>query len=608
MKKTLHRSFFAFLTFLLAFSALQAQGPDAYGYTWKDSDDPQGPVFDWIDITAVGTEVTGLGDDNSSGPVQMGMDFHFYWSDFSQIKFGSNGWLSFDNVSNIASCFPSIPTPNASNNLICPLMADLNFDGGSPGKMFTFHDDTPGDEKFIISYENVTFWTQGNPIFGSNTFQVILSNADSSITFQYATMDTDFTYTCTTNSKVVGGIENLTGDIGLELFNGTMPPSNYAVKFYYPQVITLSIIDAAPTSNQNEDNEGVFLLPNEIVNLTSTISNTGNADITTQTPVAATVTLFGGPAVYTDIQAVSSLAVGESQTVDFAPVNVDWDPGTYYYTVQADNDDDINPSNDQNNTELNVVDLSAETLTLGYAVGVNSGGTIQWNGGGDGTGGAGIEIEPPFYPAVVTGFEVGIAAGSVDGFTIRLFDDDGPNGGPGTELTSLSMPPGGYVAGAWNPIDFDTPVSITDGSFYLGWFMEGPTVAMFVETEGPIANRTYEILSNSWAKYRTVADAMLRATVENPFFVSTKDVISDSQLRVYPNPNNGTFNIDNTLGEETIEHIRIVNTLGATVFEKTQNVGVGQQFNIETGLGAGLYYLELKTADERRIIRKLLID
>ena len=105
-----------------------------------------------------------------------------------------------------------------------------------------------------------------------------------------------------------------------------------------------------------------------------------------------------------------------------------------------------------------------------------------------------------------------------------------------------------------------------------------------------------------------LADAMLRAVVVNPFFVATEDVIDNSPLRVYPNPNNGAFNIDNTLGEETIEHIRIVNALGATVFEKRQYVGAGQQWNVETGLGTGLYYLELRTADGRRIIRKVLVD
>ena len=608
MKKTVHPSFFIFFVCLLATPLLQAQGPDAFGYTWKDSNDPEGPVFEWIDISAVGTEVMGLGDDNSVAAMPMGMDFRFYWSDFNQIKIGSNGWLSFDNVSNIASCFPILPTVGGPNNLICPLMSDLNFDNNSPGKIYTYHDDTPGDEKYIISYENVTFWTQADPIFGSNTFQVILSNADSSITFQYGAMDVDFTYTCTGSGKVAVGIENLTGEIGLEVFSGVVPPSNYAVKFYYPEVITLSITDVAPISNQNDENEGIFLLPDEMVTFTSTIANTGNTDITTQIAVAATVQQLDGTNIYLDVQEAAPLAAGESAVVNFSPANIDWAPGPYFLDVLTALTSDVNPNNDNNITELNVVDLSAETLTLGYVLGVNGAGLIQWSGGGDGSGGAGIEIEPPFYPTVVTGAEVGIAGGSTDGFTIRLFDDDGPNGAPGTELASVTIPGGGYLAGAFNAIDFDSPVTITDGSFYVGWFMEGATVALITETEGPISNRTYEVLSGSWAKYRAVADAMLRAVVVNPFFVATEDVIDNSPLRVYPNPNNGAFNIDNTLGEETIEHIRIVNALGATVFEKRQYVGAGQQWNVETGLGTGLYYLELRTADGRRIIRKVLVD
>ena len=45
-----------------------AGGPDAYGYTWKDSNEPGGPAYQWIDITTTGTQVTGLGDDNFAGP------------------------------------------------------------------------------------------------------------------------------------------------------------------------------------------------------------------------------------------------------------------------------------------------------------------------------------------------------------------------------------------------------------------------------------------------------------------------------------------------------------------------------------------------------------
>ena len=609
MKRHLLQPLFVFSFFLFMVSVSQAQGPDAFGYTWKTSDDVDGPVFDWIDITSVGTEVEGLADDNAVGPIPMGMDFHFYWSDFSEVKFGSNGWLSFDNVSNIASCFPVIPTADGKDNLICPLMSDLNFANGSSGKIYTYHDGTPGDEKFIISYENVSHWTQGNPIFGSNTFQVILSNADSSITFQYATMEPDFAYTCTGSGKVAVGIENLTGEIGLEVFSGVMPPSDFAVKFYFPEVITLEIFDAAPTSNQNPENEGVFLVSGDMVTLTSTISNTGNTDITSDIAVGATVLSFDGTTVYSDVQGITTgLAAGMEQVISFTTTEIDWTPDSYSYIVQTDNNDDVNPNNNQNTTELNVIDISEERTALSYISKADPSGIIQWAGGGNGDSGGGIEIEPPFYPFTLVAVEANIAGGSTDGFTFRVFDDDGSDGGPGTELAFESIPPGGYTPADWNQYELETPVTITDGTFYLGWYMEGNTIALTVQAAPPLSNRSYEILSGSWAKYRSPADIMLRAIAENPFFVGTEDIVDDSRLQVFPNPNDGTFQIDNTQGNLTIENLRVMNTLGAVVFEQQQDIPIGGQFVLETGLNAGLYYLELRTEDQRRVVRKVLVD
>ena len=94
-----------------------------------------------------------------------------------------------------------------------------------------------------------------------------------------------------------------------------MPPSNHAVKFYYPETVTLSVFDAAPLSNVNDENEGIFLVPGQTTTLTSTISNTGNVDLDQQIPIAATVTSFEtGSTVYDDIQAINSLAIGETQS------------------------------------------------------------------------------------------------------------------------------------------------------------------------------------------------------------------------------------------------------------------------------------------------------
>lgn len=99
MKLLYKRSFTLLLllatAYCLPLMAQTAGGPDEFGYTWKDSNDPEGPTFEWVDITELGTEVEGLADDNSVNFVDMGMEFQFYWNSYNQIKLGSNSWVSF---------------------------------------------------------------------------------------------------------------------------------------------------------------------------------------------------------------------------------------------------------------------------------------------------------------------------------------------------------------------------------------------------------------------------------------------------------------------------------------------------------------------------------
>ena len=59
-------------------------GPDAFGYTFVDSDEPDGPAYDWIDITLTGTQVAAMGDDAYQGPFDLGFDFPFYGNIYSQ--------------------------------------------------------------------------------------------------------------------------------------------------------------------------------------------------------------------------------------------------------------------------------------------------------------------------------------------------------------------------------------------------------------------------------------------------------------------------------------------------------------------------------------------
>ncbi|MCB0773866.1 MAG: hypothetical protein KDB93_10885, partial [Flavobacteriales bacterium] len=80
-------------------------GPDQYGYIWKDSAEPDGPVYSWVDITATGMAVTGLADDNTFGPFIMSGNMPYYWYDVKKVWVGSNGYVAF-NGGNIAANFP----------------------------------------------------------------------------------------------------------------------------------------------------------------------------------------------------------------------------------------------------------------------------------------------------------------------------------------------------------------------------------------------------------------------------------------------------------------------------------------------------------------------
>ena len=103
-------------------------GPDAFGYTWKDSNEPNGPAYSWFDISVIGSQLTGFGDDNFIGPKPLGGPFTYYWYTVDKCWIGSNGYISFQ-PGNLAANFPNIPNPTGVNDYITGLMADLNFLG-----------------------------------------------------------------------------------------------------------------------------------------------------------------------------------------------------------------------------------------------------------------------------------------------------------------------------------------------------------------------------------------------------------------------------------------------------------------------------------------------
>jgi hypothetical protein len=119
--------------------ALQG-GPDAFGYSYRDSNAVGGPQYVWEDIVKTGTDYkkefeagdnylstkTGHYDKtiaNSMDPaIPIGFNFDFYGRTYSYIRLAGNGYITFSLNSNRNYVYDgsSMPSKSEPNNIIAP--------------------------------------------------------------------------------------------------------------------------------------------------------------------------------------------------------------------------------------------------------------------------------------------------------------------------------------------------------------------------------------------------------------------------------------------------------------------------------------------------------
>lgn len=435
-------------------------GPDAYGYTWRTSDDTNGPTFTWVDIISngLGTEVTDLGDDNSQGFFNIGFDFQYYWVKHNQVCIGSNGYIhlggsvcaTISSGVDGVSGFPPTPTgptgngPGEPNDILAPFMADLSFASGAnattpnPGRVFYYSD--VANKQFIVTFDQVPFWvpvaTSPNEYEGVNTFQVILDGNDSTITFQYQIVAGDWaaTYNNTTYPFVTG-IENSTGGIGLmapaqPVTTASKPVNNSAITFYPPANALINITDIGIRAVNNPTNSARFVpYPQTgIVNnypLRALIANEGNVEVTADILVRATVTdttRTGQPGtfLFTFDTIKGGLDVGEVAEVSFTQPFSPPRSGPLNFNVGLVNVNtigDLNSTNDAKVAELVAVDTTGTEVLFDYSRDdftpifgsefPTNFSFVNWTNNNDDSG-LGIFVEPFSYPVNIEAIEMSL--------------------------------------------------------------------------------------------------------------------------------------------------------------------------------------------------------
>ncbi|UCF63944.1 MAG: T9SS type A sorting domain-containing protein [bacterium] len=152
-------------------------GADTFGHIWVDSDEPSGPVYNWIDISGSGSMLSLTGNNLISDPVNLGFSFSFYGQEYTNLRICTNGWVSFSTVS-VAYNNLALPDPLAPRNLIAPMWDDLLITPNS-----AVYTENQGN-KFVVSFLNMERVTGEGPY----SFQVVLYD-NGNILLQYMNLN-----------------------------------------------------------------------------------------------------------------------------------------------------------------------------------------------------------------------------------------------------------------------------------------------------------------------------------------------------------------------------------------------------------------------------------
>ena len=160
------------------------RGPDPAGYKATDN-----VVYSFVDISNAGGVSVLSGVDDGSAALNLPFSFRFYNQNYNMLCVSSNGAIYFvtavPNCSGFETDFANtdltVAKPPNDAPAIFPFWTDLSFQVPGSGSVYYKTSGPAGSRKFIIQWNNA--FPQGSP--NPTTFQVILSEGNNNILFQY---------------------------------------------------------------------------------------------------------------------------------------------------------------------------------------------------------------------------------------------------------------------------------------------------------------------------------------------------------------------------------------------------------------------------------------
>jgi len=250
----------SYLTYSLTVSPFVNQQSivDDGGYAWSLSDVDEYIDYDWVDISDDNITLEIENNDQSPGYFNIGFDFPFYGTNYSEILINPNGWVGFGE-DNDEWDNQGIFEDGSPRNAILGYWDDLNpvSDDNSIGEGYIrYHSN---DDRMVIWYDDVIHWTS-NQIYCD--FQIILYSSGQ-IAVNYRSIEG------VSNDGATIGIINADGNIGQEIPFDELNFSNQLSLLYKfaPDWISLS---------QDEGGLGYGSTDNIIINIDMQGYDSGN--------------------------------------------------------------------------------------------------------------------------------------------------------------------------------------------------------------------------------------------------------------------------------------------------------------------------------------------
>lgn len=217
-------------------------GPDGWGYIARDHTSG-GEAFNWIDISATGTEIWGgqNQDDTWSGDIPLPFGFPFYGMTVNSFRLSANVIMAMSTGNpSYSTAVPSATQPAR----IDPWCYDMYHLGTDTLQGSHYYYQAFGDSMFVVSFIQARYYTstyRNDPTYGKD-MQVILKS-DGFIKIQYDSVRTIYNVN---NS----GIDDDRGPNGLSHGQGMY--DGLAVSYYYePAIAGIELTGGAVSPDTN---------------------------------------------------------------------------------------------------------------------------------------------------------------------------------------------------------------------------------------------------------------------------------------------------------------------------------------------------------------------